>query len=70
MPADVTELTAEVTRARGVVDSAIALINGIAARIDAAVAADNVVDATNLTALSASLRSEVDDLSAAVSANP
>ena len=70
MPTDVTELTAEVTRARGVVDSAIALINGIAARIDAAVAADNVVDATNLSALSASLRSETDDLAAAVNANP
>jgi hypothetical protein len=70
MPADVSELTAEVTRARGVVDSAIALINGIAARIDAAVAADNVADATNLSALSASLRSETDDLAAAVNANP
>lgn len=70
MPVDTSELTAEVERVKGTNASAIALINGIAARIDAAVEADNVQDATNLSALSASLRSETDALAGAVEANP
>ena len=69
MPVDVSDLTAAVERMTTVSESAIALINGIAAKIDAAVAADNVVDATNLAALSASIKSEADSLAAAVEAN-
>lgn len=63
------ELTAEVTRNRTVDGSAAALIRGIAQRIQDAIAADDVADATNLTALVADLRSSSDDLSAAVSEN-
>lgn len=69
MPADFSEVTAEVTALETVVDSAVALINGIAARIDEAVAADNVVDASNLSALSASLRAQSTELGDAVAAN-
>lgn len=70
MPADISELTAEVDRTKGLAASAIALINGIADRIDAAVTADNVTDNTNLSALSSSLRTENDALAAALESNP
>lgn len=63
------ELTAEVARNRTVDGSAAALIRGIAQRIQDAIAADDVTDSTNLTALVADLRSSSDDLSAAVSEN-
>lgn len=68
--ADLSELKAEVERTRGVVDSAVALINGIAGQIEAAVAANDAGDNSQLAELSASVRGQADDLAAAVAANP
>jgi hypothetical protein len=67
--ADFTELIAEVERNRSVVDSAIAAINGIATQIEAAVAANDAGDNTQLASLAASVRAQADDLGAAVAAN-
>lgn len=67
--ADFTTMTAEVERNRTVVGSAVALINGIAGKIEAAVAANDATDNTALTDLASSLRSDSDALAAAVSAN-
>lgn len=62
--ADLTDLHAQVAANTSVIDSAIVLINGIAARIDAA-----GVDPAALKALSDSLKASDDALSAAVAAN-
>lgn len=59
-------LTAEVTQVNTVEASAVALIQGLAAQIAAAVAID---DTTQLTALSASLTTNATALAAAVTAN-
>jgi hypothetical protein len=67
--ADFSGMQAEVERNRSVVGSAVALINGIAAKIDAAVAANDASDNTQLTDLANSLRSDSDSLAAAVGAN-
>lgn len=67
--ADFAGMTAEIERNRTVVGSAVALINGIAAKIDAAVAANDATDNTALTDLANSLRTDSDSLAAAVSAN-
>ena len=69
MADDFTGLEAEVANLTSVVDSAVALINGIAARIDAAVAASDAGDNTKLTELSASIKAESDALAAAVASN-
>jgi hypothetical protein len=69
MADDFTGLEAEVANLTSVVDSAVALINGIAARIDAAVAASDAGDNTKLTALSASIKGEASSLADAVAAN-
>jgi hypothetical protein len=69
MALDLGELQAEVARNRSVDGSAAALIRGIAQRIQDAIAADDVTDATNLNALVTDLRSSSDDLSAAVTEN-
>lgn len=66
MALDLSTLQAEVARNRTVDGSAAALIRGIAQRIIDAIAADDVADATNLSALVADLQSSTDDLSAAV----
>lgn len=62
--ADLTDLQAQVASNTTVIQSAIVLINGIAARIDAA-----GVDPVALKALSDSLKASDDALSAAVAAN-
>lgn len=67
--ADFSGVNAEVTRLTDVVASAVALINGIAAKIDAAVAANDAGDNTQLSGLADSLRSQADSLGAAVAAN-
>lgn len=67
--ADFTQMTAEIDRNRSVVGSAVALINGIAAKIDAAVQANDASDNTALTDLANSLRSDSDALAAAVVAH-
>lgn len=58
------DLTAQVAANRTVIDSALALINGIAARITAA-----GTDPAKLSALTSDLKSEDDALAAAVTAN-
>lgn len=72
--ADVTGITAEVDRTKGVEASAVALINGFKARLDAAiaeaVAANDAADLTALTDLSTSLGTATDELAAAVANNP
>ena len=67
--ADVAELTAEVERTRSVTQSAIALINGIAARIEEAIRLNDEGDNSALSALATDLRGNADDLAAAVEAN-
>jgi hypothetical protein len=69
MAINLDALRAEVERNRTVDDSAAALINGIAQRIQDAIAADDVTDATNLTALVTDLRASTDTLSDAVKTN-
>jgi hypothetical protein len=69
MADDFSGLESEVANLTSVVDSAVALINGIAAKIDAAVAASDAGDNTKLTALSASIKGEADALAAAVASN-
>lgn len=58
------DLTAQVAQTKTVVDSAIALINGIADRIAAA-----GTDPQKLNDLTTSLKSETDSLAAAVASN-
>lgn len=75
MDDEIAQLTADVTAERGAVDSATQLINGISAKVDAAVAAALAAGATPaqlqaLTDLSASVKTQTSDLSAAVAANP
>lgn len=69
MAANFSELTAEVEATRTVNDSAIALLNGIGARIEAAVAADNLDDNTHTAQLAADFKAEREKLAAAVTAN-
>lgn len=66
MADDFAGLEAEVSNLSSVVDSAVALINGIAARIEAAVAASDAGDNSKLVELAASVRSNADGLAAAV----
>lgn len=61
--AAIEELTAAVTELESVIDSAIALINGIADEID------NCPDDEALAALTARLRAQAAELAAAVAAN-
>ena len=65
MPADFTQLTAEVERIETVVPSVVAIINGIAAQIEAAVAADNLSDNTQTAGLADRVRAQADTLAAA-----
>lgn len=67
--ADFSGVNAEVTRLTDVVASAVALINGIADQVAAAVAANDAGDNSQLTSLADSLRSQADSLAAAVAAN-
>lgn len=63
---DLTALTAEVTNTEGVEASAVALINGFAAAVDAANTASNAA----ISAVTARMRASADTLAAAVAANP
>ncbi len=67
--ADFSGVNAEVSRLTDVVGSAVALINGIAAQVEAAVAANDAGDNTQLSGLADSLRGQADNLAAAVAAN-
>ena len=69
------DLTANVTKAEGAMDSATVLINGFKAKLDAAVAAAQANGATAeelapLTSLSSEVGVKADALAAAVAANP
>lgn len=67
--ANFDQLNSEVTNLTSVVDSAVALINGIATKIEAAVQANDAGDDTQLKSLASSVRSQADALAAAVAAN-
>ena len=69
MALDFSDLQAEVARNKSVDDSAAAMIRGIADKIAAAIAADDVADATNLNSLVSELRSSTDSLAGAVTEN-
>ena len=69
------DLTSNVTKAEGAMDSATVLINGIQAKLDAAVAkalenGATAVELAPLSSLSTELGSKADALAAAVAANP
>jgi len=68
MSAALDELTTQVTGTSGVIDSAVVLINGLADKVDALIAAGNSDPA--LAALSADLRAHTDALALAVTENP
>lgn len=67
--ADFSAIKAEVENLKSVNASAIALINGIAAKVEAAVAANDAGDNSELAGLADSIRSEASSLAAAVTAN-
>jgi hypothetical protein len=67
--ANFDELNAEVANLTSVIDSAVALINGIAAKIEEAVAANDAGDNSQLASLASSVRAQADGLAAAVTAN-
>jgi len=71
--ADLSGISAQVERTKGVAASATTLINGFKDRLDAAIqeaiAANDNADLTALTDLSASLETETAALSDAVAAN-
>lgn len=75
MDDEVAQLQTDVTALRGVEDSAIALINGIAQKIADAVAAALAAGATPaqlqaVSDLSTAVKTDATDLAAAVAANP
>lgn len=67
MAGELDRLTTEVSETRGVIDSAIALIRGFKAALDAAIAAGNPAA---LTALSDSLDTKTNELAQAITDNP
>ena len=67
--AEFAELEQEVARNKSVIGSAVALINGIADRVDEAVAANDAGDNTKLAGLSNELRADSQALADAVAAN-
>jgi len=69
MASKLEELAADVAAETTVVNSAIALLAGISARIDAAVAAARAGDDNALAALSAEVKAETQALADAVAAN-
>lgn len=69
--ADFAELRAEVERIKAVRPSIVAIINGIADKVDAAVKANDAGDNSELAALSSDVRAEADAFAeAAVSNTP
>ena len=64
--ADFTQLEAEVTNLSTVVDSAVAVINGIAAQVEAAVAANDAGDNSKLATLATDIRGRANALATAV----
>lgn len=67
--ADFTELKDEVQQSTAVGAAAVALLNGIADRIDAAIAADDLEDQSEVAQLAAELRAQTQGLAQAVETN-
>jgi hypothetical protein len=67
--ADFTEAKADVSALKSVVPSVVALLDGVAAQVDAAVAANDAGDNTQLASLSADIKAQADALAAAVVKN-
>ena len=74
MAIEIDNLAVEVSETVGIINSAVTLVNGIGARVqaavDAALAANPGVDLTPLTQLSADLNTASEALAQAVAANP
>lgn len=69
MDQSLENLQAEVAQDTTVMGSAVTLIQGIKAQLDAAIAANGAGDSTQLDALSASLGASRESLAAAITAN-
>ena len=69
MAADFQVLTDEVTALEGVVPSVVAIINGIADQIAAAVAEDNIADNTAIGGLADRVRAQAAALADAANTN-
>lgn len=67
--ADFTETETEVAGLRDVVPSVVALLDGIAAQVDAAVAANDAGDNSKLSTLSSDIRAQKQALADAVARN-
>jgi hypothetical protein len=69
MPADFSPLVTEVSELTTVADSAVALMDGFESRLNAAIAADNLGDNTNVAKFAADFKSQKDKLADAVARN-
>jgi len=69
MPADFQPLVTEVAELTTVADSAVALMDGFESRLNAAIAADNLDDNTNVAKFAADFKSQKDKLAEAVARN-
>ena len=63
-------LNEQVARLEGIVPSVVAVLNGVADAIDAAVAANDAGDNAQLATLADSVRAQADALAAAVATEP
>lgn len=69
MPADFSPLVTEVNDLTTVADSAVALMDGFQSRLDAAIAADNLSDNTNVAKFAADFSAQKAKLADAVARN-
>lgn len=69
MPADFTPLTTEVAELTTVADSAVALMDGFESRLQAAIAADNLSDNSNVAKFAADFSAQKTKLAEAVTRN-
>lgn len=69
MPADFTPLVTEVADLTTVADSAVALMDGFASRLEAAIAADNLSDNSNVGQFASEFKAQKTKLAEAVARN-
>jgi hypothetical protein len=69
MPADFSPLVTEVAELTSVADSAVALMDGFSARLDAAIAADNLSDNSAVGQFAADFSAQKTKLADAVTRN-
>lgn len=69
MPANFAPLTTEVGELTSVVDSAVALMDGFETRLNAAIAADNLADDSNVAQFASAFSAEKTKLAEAVARN-